>query len=58
MWKSHLNVVANRIVFHNRCGKRCGKLYLCVEKGHEAKVFHISTGPFSSLPVEMWKTFG
>jgi hypothetical protein len=46
MWKSDLNDVSNRIVFHNGCGKRCGKLYLCVEKEHEEKVFHISTGTF------------
>jgi hypothetical protein len=57
MWKSDLNVVVNRIVFHNGCGKCCGKLYLCVEKELEEKVFHISTGHLSSLPVEMWKTF-
>jgi hypothetical protein len=28
-----------------------------VEKELEEKVFHISTGSLSSLPVEMWKTF-
>jgi hypothetical protein len=44
MWKSTLSVVVNRIVFHNGCGKRCGKVCLCVEKELEEKVFHISTG--------------
>jgi hypothetical protein len=58
MWKSGLTVVYIRIVFHSRCGKRCGKVCFCVEKELEEKVFHISTGHLSSLPVEMWKTFG
>ena len=57
MWKTGLIVVTNEIVFHNGCGKYCGKLYLCVEKEPVEKVFHISTGHLSSLPVEMWKTF-
>ena len=56
MWKSDLNVVSVGIVFHNGCGKRCGNLRLCVEKKHEAKVFHISTGEVKKVPVEMWKT--
>jgi hypothetical protein len=56
MWKSDLNVVANGIVFHNGCGKCCGKLSLCVEKNREKKVFHISTGHLFTIPVEMWKT--
>jgi hypothetical protein len=58
MWKTDLSVVGNRIVFHNGCGKHCGKLHLCVEKRLEEKVFHISTGYLSSVPVEMWKTYG
>jgi hypothetical protein len=57
MWKSDLNVLSKRIVFHNGCGKCCGKLCLCVEKEHEEKVFHISTGLVLKSPVEMWKTF-
>ena len=57
MWKTEVNVVGNRIIFHNPCGNRCGNLRAFVEKNHEARVFHISTGPFLSLPVEMWKTF-
>jgi hypothetical protein len=57
MWKTDLSVVTIRIVFHRGCGKYCGKLYLCVEKEPEEKVFHISTGYLSSVPVEMWKTF-
>jgi hypothetical protein len=56
MWKSGLNVVYIRIVFHNPCGKCCGNLGLCVEKEPAAKVFHISTGHFLEYPVEMWKT--
>jgi hypothetical protein len=47
MWKTGLTVVANGIVFHSGCGKRCGKLHLCVEKSLREKVFHISTGHFS-----------
>jgi hypothetical protein len=58
MWKTDLSVAANRIVFHKGCGNHCGKLCLCVEKELEEKVFHISTGHLSSVPVEMWKTFG
>jgi hypothetical protein len=57
MWKTDLIVVVNRIVFHNGCGKYCGKLYLYVEKSQKKKVFHISTGCLSKTPVEMWKTF-
>jgi hypothetical protein len=57
MWKSNLNVVAIRIVFHNGCGKCCGNLRLYVEKGRKGKVFHISTGHLLRHPVEMWKTF-
>ncbi len=56
MWKSDLNVISIRIVFHNACGKRCGNLTVYVEKETEAKVFHISTGHFLEYPVEMWKT--
>jgi hypothetical protein len=58
MWKSDLNIVSNRIVFHSGCGKDCGKLCVRVEKEHREKVFHISTGRFLESPVEMWKTFG
>jgi hypothetical protein len=57
MWKNGLNVVNSRIVFHKGCGKRCGKLRVNVEKKYEEKVFHISTGPLFTAPVEMWKTF-
>jgi hypothetical protein len=57
MWKSDLNVVTIRIVFHSGCGKCCGNLQLYVEKGRKGKVFHISTGHFWRQPVEMWKTF-
>jgi hypothetical protein len=57
MWKSHLTVVSNGIVFHSPCGKCCGNLWLYVEKGLKGKVFHISTGYFHRHPVEMWKTF-
>jgi hypothetical protein len=57
MWKSDLTVVSIRIVFHNGCGKCCGNLRLCVEKGLKGKVFHISTGHLLRHPVEMWKTF-
>ena len=57
MWKSGLSVVNNRNVFHNPCGKCCGNLRAYVEKKHEARVFHISTGHIFSPPVEMWKTF-
>jgi hypothetical protein len=46
MWKSDLNVVDIRIVFHSPCGKCCGKLWLYVEKALKGKVFHISTGTF------------
>jgi hypothetical protein len=56
MWKSRFTVVANRVVFHNPCGKRCGKLRRFVENIFDRKVFHISTGPNIALPVEMWKT--
>ena len=57
MWKNGLTVVNSRIVFHNPCGKRCGKLCVNVEKKYEERVFHISTGYLFTGPVEMWKTF-
>src|ERR1700755_2924906 len=57
MWKTEVSVAANGNVFHNPCGNRCGNLRAFVEKKHEGRVFHISTGAFLSPPVEMWKTF-
>jgi hypothetical protein len=57
MWKSGFTVDTKGIVFHTPCGNRCGKLPSFVEKNSERRVFHISTGPFRDLPVEMWKTF-
>jgi hypothetical protein len=56
MWKRELSAVGNTDVFHNRCGKCCGNLNICVEKKFEERVFHISTGYQLSMPVEMWKT--
>jgi hypothetical protein len=56
MWKSHFTVESKRIVFHNPCGNRCGKLFHSVEKAISQKVFHISTAPTFPIPVEMWKT--
>jgi hypothetical protein len=56
MWKSDLIVLSKRIVFHNPCGNRCGKLLLSVEIQSFSKVFHISTAPRIIGPVEMWKT--
>jgi hypothetical protein len=57
MWKTGISVAGNGNIFHNPCGKCCGNLRAFVEKNHEARVFHISTGPFLTPPVEMWKTF-
>jgi hypothetical protein len=57
MWKTEISVADNGNVFHNPCGNHCGNLRDFVEKNHERKVFHISTGPFLTSPVEMWKTF-
>ncbi len=56
MWKSHFIVDTKGIVFHNPCGNRCGNLLPSVEIFLFHKVFHISTGPFFTYPVEMWKT--
>jgi hypothetical protein len=56
MWKSGLSVVDKRNVFHKPCGKCCGNPRIYVEKNFVETVFHISTGPQFSLPVEMWKT--
>jgi hypothetical protein len=56
MWKSHFIVLSKRIVFHNPCGNRCGKLLPSVEIQSFSKVFHISTAPRIIGPVEMWKT--
>jgi hypothetical protein len=56
MWKSHFTVESKGIVFHRGCGNRCGNLSRSVEINAPGKVFHISTAPFSTLPVEMWKT--
>jgi hypothetical protein len=58
MWKSGFTVEGKRVVFHNPCGNRCGNLRHFVEKNFERRVFHISTGPLSDPPVEMWKTLG
>ena len=56
MWKSHFIVESKGIVFHRGCGNRCGKQRASVEKFSILKVFHISTGHFIAMPVEMWKT--
>jgi hypothetical protein len=56
MWKSHFIVDTKGIVFHRGCGNRCGKPSVPVEKFSVLKVFHISTGHFIAMPVEMWKT--
>ena len=56
MWKTHFIVVVKGIVFHSPCGYRCGKLWSPVENSAFDKVFHISTAPFFTGPVEMWKT--
>jgi hypothetical protein len=56
MWKSHFTVAGKGIVFHKGCGNRCGKIRLPVEIKAPRRVFHFSTAPFSTGPVEMWKT--
>ena len=56
MWKTHFIVVTKGIVFHSPCGYRCGKILSPVENSQVNKVFHISTAPFFTGPVEMWKT--
>ena len=56
MWKTHFIVVAKGIVFHSPCENHCGKLWSPVENSLPDKVFHISTGPLFTGPVEMWKT--
>ncbi len=56
MWKSRFIVVIKGIVFHRGCGNCCGKSRPSVENHPSRKVFHISTAPFFTHPVEMWKT--
>jgi hypothetical protein len=56
MWKSHFTVVLKDFVFHRGCGKGCGNLEPSVENLFLTKVFHISTGQYRGVPVEMWKT--
>ena len=56
MWKSHFTVESKGIVFHRGCGNRCGNLSRPVEINLDLKVFLIFHRPFSTLPVEMWKT--
>jgi len=52
MWKSHFNVDTKGNGIHSPCGKRCGNLLKTVEISDADKVFHISTGTFSS---NLWK---
>ena len=56
MWKSHFTVDTKGIVFHNGCENLCGNLCRSVGIFSLKKVFHISTGYFNHMPVEMWKT--
>jgi hypothetical protein len=56
MWKSAFNDVTKRFIIHSPCGNRCGNNCPAVDYCMKPEVFHISTGPNSMCPVEMWKT--
>jgi hypothetical protein len=56
MWKSTIIDGTKRFIIHSPCGNHCGNNSPTVDFSMKPEVFHISTAPHPTWPVEMWKT--